>query len=252
MTRNIKLVMEYDGTRFHGWQVQSHNSRTVQGVVEKALDKILQKKIRLTGSGRTDSGVHAIGQVANFKTTSAMPCETIVRALNARLPEDAVILSAQDVKDDFHAQFSAKRKTYRYRVLMRATPCAQDRFFCYHFPHKLNLFRIRKAARDLCGEKDFRCFMAADAAQRDKQRQRDTVRQVSRLDVRKQGDYLTITIEANGFLYKMVRNIVGTLLEIGAGRFASDGIKGILKTKDRRLAGRTVPARGLCLMEVVY
>jgi tRNA pseudouridine38-40 synthase len=252
MTRNIKLVIEYDGTHFHGWQVQNHNSRTVQGVIEKALEQIFQKKIRLIGSGRTDSGVHALGQVANFKTTTTMPAQAMVKALNAHLPEDVVILSAQDVADNFHAQFSAKRKTYRYRIFMRETPCAQDRFFCYQFPYKLNISHIRKAAQDLCGKKDFRAFMATDIAQRDKQRQRDTVRHITRLEIKKRGDYLFIIIEANGFLYKMVRNMVGTLLEIGTGRLSLDSIKHILKTKDRRLAGRTVPAHGLCLMEVVY
>ena len=252
MLRNIKLTCEYDGTRFNGWQIQSSRHRTVQGEIEKAIRSVFGKHLTLAGSGRTDSGVHALGQTAHFKVASRMTTDEMTRALNARLPEDISLLSAQDVPLTFHSRFSAKRKIYRYVILNRKIPSALSRHFALYIPAKLNVRAMRKAAQDLLGRKDFRCFMASDPALRRSGRVKDTVRQIYRLDIEKRGDMIALEVEANGFLYKMVRNIVGTLLDVGKGRLSPEDIRRILRSKDRDLAGATAPAHGLFLVQVTY
>jgi tRNA pseudouridine38-40 synthase len=246
--RNIKLTIEYDGTHFKGWQLQKPSSRTVQGELLKACAQIFGTKVVLIGSGRTDSGVHALGQVANFKTRSSMPTDEMLRALNAILPEDIAILEAKDVPADFHAQFSVKKKTYRYALLTRPIRAAQERYFCTLYPYRLNIARMRTEAKTLVGKHDFKSFQANDP----RRNKKNTIRTISKLIIRKKGDYLFIDIEANGFLYKMVRNIVGTLLEAGAGRIPPGNVKTILKAQSRTLAGKTAPAKGLCLVKVDY
>ena len=201
--RNIKLTVEYDGTLFNGWQVQAQGPRSVQGQIESALKKIFKKQIRLIGSGRTDSGVHALGQVANFKVATNKSTEEIASALNGNIPEDVVVLRAEDVNDSFHSQYSAKRKTYRYSVLNRRASCAIDRPFSYHFPYKLNVRKMREEAKALVGKKDFRSFMASDAKMRAKIQEKNTTRTIYDLTIKKKGDYLTFDITANGFLYKI-------------------------------------------------
>jgi len=250
--RNIKLTIEYDGTNFNGWQIQGQGHRTVQGDIETALQKIFKKKIRLIGSGRTDSGVHALGQVANFTIASKMPTGEIIKALNGNLAEDVVVLDAKEVPVPFHAQYNAKRKTYRYTILNRKATCAQQRNFCLYFPYKLNLTAMRQEAKSLVGKKDFRSFMASDAKKRLKIAEKDTVRTIYRLDIKKKKDLLLIEIEANGFLYKMVRNIVGTLLDIGTGKLPPGSLKEILSQRNRQFAADTAPAKGLCLIDVKY
>ena len=252
MMRNIKLTIEYDGTNFQGWQIQKQNNRTVQGQIERALKLIFRKRIKLTGSGRTDSGVHAFGQVANFKVTSRLTDKEIQKALNANLPEDVTILKSEEVPLTFHAQYSAKRKTYRYCILNRRVRCAQQRDYCLHVPYKINLKKMREEAKALVGRKDFRAFMAMDAAQRNTIKEKNTVRTVSRLEIRKKKDFLYIEIEANGFLYKMVRNMVGTLLEISTKNLPKGSMGRILQAKTRNSAGDTAPAQGLCLVNVTY
>lgn len=250
--RNIKLTLEYDGTHFNGWQIQPSHKRTIQGEIEKALKAIFKKKIRLTGSGRTDSGVHALGQVANFKTTSSLSTAEILKALNANLPEDIVVLKAEEVTLKFHAQYSVKRKTYRYSILNRPTRSAVQRHFCLHVPHKLNLTAMRSEGRSLAGRQDFRSFMAMNPAERHTIKGKDTVRTISKLNIQKKGAYLYIELEANGFLYKMVRNIVGTLLAVGSGKLPKGSVRKILKEKNRMCAPATAPAKGLCLLKVNY
>jgi tRNA pseudouridine38-40 synthase len=246
--RNIKLTLEYDGTHFNGWQIQAKPRRTVQEELTKACSRILKEKITVVGSGRTDSGVHALGQVANFKTRSKMPAEEIFRALNANLPDDVVVLKAEDVRSSFHAQHSAKRKTYRYTILNRSVRAAQQRHFCLFYHYSLNLRRMRTAATALIGKKDFKSFQASDAARKEQ----STIRRIKKLTIVQKGDYIHIDIEADGFLYKMVRNIVGTLLEVGSGKLPPGSIKTILKARNRTFAGKTAPAKGLCLLEVAY
>ena len=252
--RNIKITIEYDGTLFNGWQIQNREDRTVQGEIEKALQKIFRRSgsgpIRVFGSGRTDSGAHAKGQVANFKIESLMPATEITNALNGNLPEDIVILKSEEVNLDFNAQFSAKRKTYRYTILNRKSRGVIERNFCWHYPYKLNLSLMKEEAKALIGKKDFRSFMASDP--HEKIKDKSTVRQVYEAKVAKKGAFLWIDITANGFLYKMVRNIVGTLVEVGTGRLPPGSVNAILKKKNRIYASDTAPAKGLCLLNVSY
>lgn len=258
--RNIKLTIEYDGTDFNGWQTQTardarvppRSQRTIQNEIEKVLKKIFKQNLKLTGSGRTDSGVHALGQVANFKTQSVMPIEKIQSAFNANLPEDIAVIKVEEASLDFHAQYSVKSKTYRYTILNRTARCAQQRNFCLLYPYKLNIRAMREDAKLFIGRHDFKSFTASDPAKRKKGVKENTVRTVKRLTITKKGDFLTLDIEANGFLYKMVRNIAGTLLEIGNGKLARGSIEGILAKKDRSAAGATAKPQGLTLLEVKY
>ncbi|MBI5416052.1 MAG: tRNA pseudouridine(38-40) synthase TruA [Candidatus Omnitrophica bacterium] len=249
MQRNIKLTLEYDGTGFNGWQIQARHQRTVAGEIEKALKKIFRKNIRLIGSGRTDSGVHALGQAANFKTTSPMKPDQMRRALNANLPDDIAVLKVEEVLAGFHAQYSVRSKTYRYTILNRDVRGPLQRRYCLVYPYPLNLRRMKEEAKALVGRHDFRSFQAANPSRDEKA---TTVRTVRRVGITKKGDFIHIDIEADGFLYKMVRNIVGTLLEVGQGRLPKGSIRSILAQKDRALAGDTARPQGLTLVKVEY
>ena len=244
---NYKLTLEYDGSNFNGWQVQSRGERTIQGEIEKALKTIFSASIRVIGSGRTDSGVHALGQVAHFTSKKEKTTDEICRALNANLPNDIAIKHVEKVKDSFHAQYSAKSKTYVYTILTRPSRSA---IFtkALHFPYTLNLRAMREEAKSFVGRHDFKSFAGTDPSKKEK----DTVRTVKRVDIKKQGDFVTITVEGNGFLYKMVRNIVGALLSVGSGKLEKGSVKAILAKKDRRVAPMTAKAHGLCLLEVKY
>lgn len=247
--RNIKITIEYNGTDLSGWQYQpGPYGRTVQGDIEKALKIIFKENIRVQGSGRTDAGVHAAGQVANFKIDSKMKPEEIVRALNGNLRDDITILSAEDVSEKFHSQYSAKRKTYRYTILNRATRPALEKDFVWYVQYKINVAAMRKEAKTFIGRHDFRSFTATDPGNIEK----NTIRKVDILDIRKKGDLITFEITANGFLYKMVRNIVGTLLAVGTGALPPGAVKEILKAKSRLAARETAPAKGLRLVKVEY
>ncbi len=249
MLRNIKLTLEYDGTNFRGWQIQSAKERTIQGEIQNALKKILKTKINLFGSGRTDAGVHAQGQVANFKTISSMTLIEFKKALNANLPDDISILNVEEVALKFHAQYSATKKTYRYTILNRQVRACQDRHFCLHYPYKLNVTLMRKEIKSLVGRKDFKSFQSADPH---RVKNTSTIRTIKKINLKKHRDYLSIEIEGTGFLYKMVRNIVGTLLEIGNGRLPKGSMSSILTKKNRAFAGIPAPARGLSLIDVKY
>jgi len=245
--KTFKLTIEYDGTDFYGWQMQAKGERTVQGEIENVLSKIFKKRVVLIGSGRTDSGVHARGQVAHFRVATDMPGWEIQRALNYNLPPDIVIRKVEETSLRFHAQYKAKWKTYTYTILNRQHPAALQRSTCYFYPRKLNLGLMRREAKGFIGKKDFSSF-----ANVDRSRNCGAVRTIRKLDIRRTGDVITFTIEGNGFLYKMVRNIVGTLLEVAAGRFPPGSVKAMLKKKDRRAAGCAVPSQGLCLEKVTY
>jgi tRNA pseudouridine38-40 synthase len=250
--RNIKIIVEYDGKNFNGWQIQETNDRTVQGEIEKALLKIFgpeAKLSRLFGSGRTDSGAHAIGQVANFKVDTEMSTREIMNALNGNLPEDIAIVDAKDVDQDFHSQFDAKKKTYRYVILHRKIRGAFQKGYYWYYPYKLNLSLLKREAKDLIGTKDFCSFMASNPK---KKKNKDTIRTIYEVKITKKKDFIFIEITANGFLYKMVRNIVGTLVDVGNGRRPPGSVKTILKEKNRIYASETAPAKGLCLLEVLY
>lgn len=244
--RNIKLVIEYDGTNYHGWQVQP-NALTIQEVIEKKIEMMTQHRVRLIASGRTDTGVHALGQVANFPTSSSIPVEGLHRGLNSLLPSDIIIKSVEEVDAHFHPQFGAKRKTYRYVILNRELPSAVYRNYSWHLSKPLDVAAMRDASRNLIGRRNFSSFQAADPEPI------DPVREVFRAEwsVEKQ-IFFCFTIEADGFLKHMVRNIVGTLVEVGQGKISREEFQRILDVKDRRQAGMTAPPQGLFLLEVKY
>ncbi len=244
--RNIKLVIEYDGTNYHGWQVQP-NGPTIQEVIEEKIQTMTRQRVRLTGSGRTDAGVHALGQVANFRTDSTIPVEGFQRGLNSLLPPDIAIQSAEEVDLQFHAQYGAKRKTYRYVILRRGVSSALFRNYSWRVPGGLDVPAMEEASRLLIGRQDFTSFRGADADTE------DPVREVfqSRWS-KKDSDFLHFTMEADGFLKHMVRNIVGTLVEVGKGKRSSEEFGQVLRARDRRQAGLTAPPQGLFLVEVKY
>ncbi len=244
--RKLKILIEYEGTRYYGWQLQP-NQVSIQEVLESKLHKITREKIRVIGSGRTDSGVHAEGQVAHFQTTSTMKLQEFLKALNSLLPSDIVVKKVEEAKPDFHAQISATRKTYRYTILNRDYPSAlQGRMAHYIATPTLDVTAMRKAARCLVGSHDFKSFQGSGCTAK------TTMREIYRLSVVKKDDFIRITVDGSGFLKYMVRNIVGTLIEIGWGNWPPEQMKAILKSKNRRLAGPTAPSRGLCLVKVVY
>ena len=244
--RTINLIIEYDGSNYLGWQIQP-KGHTIQGVIQDRLKRLTGEPLQLIGSGRTDAGVHALGQVAHFKTESRMDANTFQRALNSLLPEDIVIRRAEEVEADFHARRSAKSKIYEYRILNRSTPPAVDRQYVWHVPQKLNLDEMKKATHNLVGEHDFSAFRSVGSSTR------SSVRNILRADWKTgKGGLLRFEIEATGFLKQMVRAIVGTLVEVGRGKIDAEGFRDILNSKNRREAGPTAPAHGLFLKEVRY
>ncbi len=248
---NYKIIIAYDGTNFCGWQVQRHKAqdkrrRSIQEVIEEALRKIAHKEIKLTCSGRTDAGVHAQGQVANFNLDLKIPLSGLKAALNSLLPDEITVLKISRAKDNFHSRFSAKSKAYRYTILnSRQRDSFSKNFVCF-CDYPLDLALMRKEARALLGRYDFSGFCASAG------KKKNPLKNIKRISVKKQGDRIYIDIEADGFLYNMVRNIVGTLIEVGRGKFPPGSIKNILARGDRRLAGPTAPAQGLMLLRVDY
>jgi tRNA pseudouridine38-40 synthase len=244
--RTIKLLIEYEGTNYQGWQVQPEGS-TIQGMLEEKLSRLTGERIHLIGSGRTDSGVHALGQVAHFKTQSRMDIRTIQRALNSLLPPDIVIQKVEEVDEGFHARKHSKSKVYEYRILNRNLRSAFHRGYVWHIPQKMNLTEMKKATKGLTGEHDFSAFRTVGTPTR------TTVRRVIRAEWKSGRDgIIRFEIEADGFLKQMVRSIVGTLVEIGKGRMKASELRKIMNSKDRKNAGPTAPAQGLFLKEVKY
>ena len=247
MARNIKLVLEYDGTNYHGWQSQQGSGvPTIQDALEEALRKLTKENIKTVSSGRTDAGVHALGHVANFPTESRIPAAAWAPALNRLLPPDIRILSSEEVPHDFHARFSATGKEYRYHVLLRPAPSALRRNHAWHIDRKLNLTAMRRAAAFLAGKHDFSAFRSAGCSAA------TPVRKIKKLAITKKGENIIFVLEADAFLMHMARNIVGTLVEVGLGRFTPDEVKRMLRSRDRTTAGRTAPASGLFLVSVFY
>ena len=243
--RNLRLDICYDGTRYKGWQRLQGDENTVQGKLEQALSRILGEAIEISGSGRTDAGAHAVGQVANFHCNSKMPCQQILSQLSRYLPEDIGIYSCQEVPDRFHARLNAKAKTYRYRVWNSEAPCVFERRYVYVCPEKLDVAAMRRGAALFLGEHDFSAFCA------NRNFKKSTVRRIDSLCVEEVGDEIRFVVTGNGFLYNMVRIIVGTLLEVGSGARDAESIPDLFAQK-RESAGALVPAKGLCLMEVFY
>ena len=246
--RNFKIIFEYDGAQFAGWQAQAQGERTAQGELEAVLLKVFKQPVKAIASGRTDSGVHARAQVVSFKADTRMKPLEIQRALNSLLPADIAVHETLDVKNDFHAQYSVKEKTYRYTVLNRKYRSVFLRDRVYFYPYPLNISNMRKAAKHLIGRHDFKSFQAYDPLRAERQ----TVRTIKKIAIKKEGDLIHMDVTADGFLYKMVRNIAGTLLAIGSGQLPLGDMSKILKAKNRKSAWDTAPAEGLCLMAVKY
>ncbi|MEK6564071.1 MAG: tRNA pseudouridine(38-40) synthase TruA [Candidatus Omnitrophota bacterium] len=261
--RNIKLIIEYDGTNYSGWQIQnspqsivhSPQKKSIQEVIEKTLQRILREKVKIIGSGRTDSGVHALAQTANFKTNSSLALKKIQKALNSLLPADISIKEVWEADKDFHSRYRAKSKIYRYFILNSEIRSAFLDKHAWHIPYQLDVRLMRKESKALVGRHDFKSFCASGSSVK------TTVRTIKKISVKEalspqlsalSSPAIIIEIEANGFLYNMVRNIVGTLVEIGRGRFKEKDLNRILLARNRKQAGPTAPAQGLFLAEVKY
>lgn len=245
----IKLTIAYDGANYEGWQVQKIGTG-VQELVEKALKKVFQQEFRIHGSSRTDTGVHARGMIAHVdipKGKLRFPARKLLLALNAHLPEDIRVMDARKAPKDFHARFDAKGKQYRYFVFNHSAMDPLLRRTAWHVPRPLDLSAMRKATRHFLGKRDFAAF----AANRDYEME-STVRTLTRCELRKQGPLYTFIIEGEGFLYKMCRGIVGTVVQVGLGKFAAEDIPRMIESKDRCMSGMTAPAHGLVLWKVFY
>ena len=243
--RNIRLDICYDGTRYRGWQRLPGKDDTLQGKLETALSRILEEPIEISGSGRTDAGVHARGQVANFHTESNMSAAEILANLRKYLPEDIGIYSCKDVSPRFHARLNAKEKTYRYRIWNSEAPCVFERRYVAVMPEALDVEVMKAAAGKLVGEHDFSAFCGNPKFKK------STVRYIRSIDIRREGGELVIEYTGNGFLHNMVRILTGTLVEVGRGERSADSIPALFGGK-RADAGFLAPAQGLCLMEVYY
>ena len=244
--RNIKLTLSYDGTDFNGWQTQP-GYRAVQETLEKAIAELTgEARVRLNASGRTDAGVHAVGQVANFYTATHHSAEVILRAVNARLPADVVIREAGEVPQAFDANHDALRKMYRYVIHDSPVPDIFLRRYYCHSRHPLDVEAMRRAAECLKGRHDFRCF------ETEWPNRMSSVRTITHLGLSRMGEWLWLDVEADGFLYNMVRAIAGTLMNVGRGYWPESQVQGILRAEDRTLAGPTAPAAGLFLTRVTY
>ena len=243
--RNIRLDICYDGTRYRGWQRLPGKDDTLQGKLETALSRILGEPIEISGSGRTDAGVHARGQVANFHTASTRPAPEILAELRRYLPEDIGIYSCRDVSARFHARLNAKEKTYRYRIWNSENPCVFDRRFVAVMPEEMDVEAMRAAADALVGEHDFSAFCGNPKFKK------STVRYIRSITITRQGDELVLEYTGNGFLHNMVRILTGTLVEVGRGERSAGSIPALFGGK-RADSGFLAPAQGLCLMEVYY
>lgn len=246
MKRNFRIIIEYDGTNCHGWQVQA-KERTVQGELQRALEIMTGQPVVVHGSGRTDAGVHALAQVASFECDTRIPAQAFQKGLNSLLDEDIVIHACEEVPADFHARFSAQGKTYNYRIINQPLRPVIGRQYAWYIRKPLDIEAMQKAADYLYGEHDFKAFEGIGSPRA------HTVRHITLADFEKGDDGLLVfRIQANGFLRYMVRNIVGTLAEVGIGKLTPEAFRAILESKDRAQAGATAPPQGLFLMHVNY
>ena len=243
--RNIKLTIEYDGKDFNGWQKQP-NKLNIQGTIEKAIESIVGHEINLTASGRTDAGVHAIGQVANFKTDSKIPIDKFAIAINSRLKKSIVIKEAEEVEEKFHSRLNCKQKTYRYIINNSKQGSAIYRNLEYHVSNNLNVAKMKEAVKYFEGEHDFKGFKASGTSSK------NSVRTIYKADVYKKDDRIYIELTGSGFLYNMVRIISGTLLDVGLEKIEPQVIPDIINSQKRENAGKTLPAHGLYLVKVEY
>lgn len=243
--KRIGLVVAYDGTNYCGWQVQP-NGITIQGVLNETLTELLGEPVEVMGASRTDAGVHALGNVAVFDTNARMPGDKFSYALNQRLPEDIRIQLSEEVEPDFHPRYCDSEKTYEYRILNRRFPVPTERLYSYFYHYKLDVKKMKEATSFLIGRHDFASFCGSGA------QVKSTVRTITSMDVWREGDIITIRVSGEGFLYNMVRIIVGTLLRVNEGKISLDQVRRALEERNRSLAGITAPACGLYLDEVFY
>ena len=243
--RNIKLTIEYDGKDFNGWQKQP-NKLNIQGEIERAIKDITGEEVDLIASGRTDAGVHALGQVANFKTNSNIPVEKIPIALNTKLKRSIRILAAEEVDERFHSRYNCKKKTYRYVINNSVNGTAIYRNLEYNFSQELNVEKMNEAVKCFIGEHDFKGFKASGTSSK------SSVRIIYDAKVYRDGDRVNIELTGNGFLYNMVRIIAGTLIDVGIGKILPEQITNIINSKERTMAGKTLPPNGLYLVKVEY
>ncbi len=243
--RNIKLTIEYHGKDFNGWQKQP-NKLNIQGEIERAIGSITGETIELIGSGRTDAGVHALGQVANFRTNCHIPIDKFAMAINSKLKKSIRIKKAEEVEERFHSRYCAHFKKYRYVMNCSSTGTAIFRELEYQFPMKLDVEKMRKAAKYFEGEHDFAAFKASGTSSK------NSIRKIFEAEVLEKEERIWIELTGSGFLYNMVRIIAGTLLDVGMGKIDPEEIPDIIKSKDRKRAGKTLPAVGLYLVEVNY
>jgi tRNA pseudouridine38-40 synthase len=243
--RNIKLIIEYDGKKFGGWQKQP-TKLNIQGEIEQAIKEITGEDVELIASGRTDSGVHSLGQVANFKTNSNIEIEKVAIAINSKLKKSIVIKKAEEVSEDFHARYSCKGKKYRYIINNSQQGTAIYRDLECHIPQKLDVEKMRKAIKYFEGEHDFKGFKASGTSSK------NTIRTIYKAEIKQEGERIIIELTGSGFMYNMVRIIAGTIVDVGLGRINPEEIPRIINLKDRNKAGKTLPAHGLYLVEVYY
>lgn len=243
--KNIKLIVEYDGTNYCGWQRQK-NGNTIQQTIENAIVEVTGEEAKLIGSSRTDAGVHAKMYVCNFSTSSTIPPEKIGIVINHKLPEDIVILKSEEVDSKFHSRYCSKGKMYSYTILNRNERAAIGRNYAYQYGRNIDIEAMKKAAVYFLGKHDFSAFKSTGSSVK------DNVRTITEVQVEKDGDYIKIYVSGDGFLYNMVRIMVGTLLEVGEKKINPEYIKEIIGAKDRNRAGKVVPAKGLCLEKVFF
>lgn len=242
----IQLIVAYDGTNYHGFARQKNVTHTIQQILEEAIEKVTKQKVDVVASGRTDTGVHALGQCCIIDIDTKIPIERFAKAINSQLPSDIIVREAVKVKSDFHPRYMAKKKTYSYQILTSKTNNPFVRRYVYFYPYKLDFDKMKEAASYMQGTHDFKCFCASGSSVK------DTVRTIYDISVEKRDDVISINVCGNGFLYNMVRIIAGTLVAVGNGRMSPEDIKTIIASKNRGLAGPTAPPEGLTLQQVFY
>lgn len=244
--QNFKMILQYEGTRYQGWQRQESSENTIQGKLEALLSKMCGQRVEVQGSGRTDAGVHAAGQVANAHLETEKSAQEILLYMNSYLPEDIAVIAVEEVNERFHSRLNAKGKTYLYRVINSDLPHVFERKFTYRVEEKLDVAAMKKAAELLCGTHDFAAFTSA------KKSKKSTVRTIEEIRIEEQKDEILFYFSGNGFLFHMVRILMGTLLEVGMGKREASEMPDILDSGKRERAGALVPSRGLTLLEVRY
>jgi tRNA pseudouridine38-40 synthase len=245
LTNKYKLIVHYDGTQYHGWQYQSPETKTIQGELIRSLLIIAKKRIIVTGSSRTDAGVHSTGLTANFNLKIKIEPESLKRALNSLLPDDIRITDTEIVDKSFHARFNAKEKTYEYKIFSGQVSSPFNSRYYTHIPYPIDRKKMKKAAKFFIGEKDFSSFTSDEPNKK-------RIRNISRFKMKAKGDEIIFSITGKSFLRYMVRNIMGTIIDVGRGKIELKDIPAIFEARDRRNAGQTAPAKGLTLVKVKY